>query len=85
MTDKNVNPDDDQADEVMQLSAKGLGVKSAPQNLTYSAPTEDGDVEVHGETVEDDSPESEARRAANSKNKARQKAKQQRKSRKNNR
>ncbi|MBD8607822.1 preprotein translocase subunit SecA [Aeromicrobium sp. CFBP 8757] len=83
--DVQVEENDDEADEVMQLSAKGLGVKSAPQNLTYSAPTEDGDVEVHGETVEDDSPESEARRVANSKNKARQKAKQQRKSRKNNR
>ncbi len=83
--DVQVEEADDDADEVMQLSAKGLGVKSAPQNLTYSAPTEDGDVEVHGETVEDDSPESEARRVANSKNKARQKAKQQRKSRKNNR
>jgi preprotein translocase subunit SecA len=77
--------EDDDADEVMQLSAKGLGVKSAPQNLSYSAPTEDGDVEVHGETVEQDSPESEARRAANAKTRARQKAKQQRKSRKNNR
>lgn len=83
--DVQVEEADDDADEVMQLSAKGLGVKSAPQNLTYSAPTEDGDVEVHGETVEEDSPESEARRVANSKNKARQKAKQQRKSRKNNR
>ncbi|WP_200938352.1 preprotein translocase subunit SecA [Aeromicrobium sp. Root472D3] len=83
--DVQVEENDDEADEVMQLSAKGLGVKSAPQNLTYSAPTEDGDVEVHGETVEDDSPESEARRVANSKNKARQKSKQQRKSRKNNR
>ncbi|WP_445206752.1 preprotein translocase subunit SecA [Aeromicrobium fastidiosum] len=83
--DVQVEESDDEADEVMQLSAKGLGVKSAPQNLTYSAPTEDGDVEVHGETVEDDSPESEARRVANSKNKARQKSKQQRKSRKNNR
>jgi preprotein translocase subunit SecA len=77
--------DDDDADEVMQLSAKGLGVKSAPQNLSYSAPSEDGDVEVHGEIAEEDSPESEARRLANSKNKSRQKAKQQRKSRKNNR
>ncbi|MCW2829833.1 MAG: preprotein translocase subunit SecA, partial [Aeromicrobium sp.] len=72
-------------DEALQLSAKGLGVKSAPQALSYSAPSEDGDVEVRGETVEADSPESEARRAANAKNRARQKAKQQRKSRKNNR
>jgi preprotein translocase subunit SecA len=71
--------------EAMQLSAKGLGVKSSPQALSYSAPSEDGDVEVHGETVEEDTPESEARRVANVKNRARQKAKQQRKSRKNNR
>ncbi|KAA1378269.1 preprotein translocase subunit SecA [Aeromicrobium fastidiosum] len=77
--------EDDDADEVMQLSAKGLGVKSAPQNLSYSAPSEDGDVEVHGETVEEESPETEARRVANAKNRARQKTKQQRKSRKNNR
>jgi preprotein translocase subunit SecA len=71
--------------EAMQLSAKGLGVKSSPQALSYSAPSEDGDVEVHGETVEEDTPESEARRVTNVKNRARQKAKQQRKSRKNNR
>lgn len=78
--------DDDDADEALQLSAKGLGVKSAPQNLSYSAPSEDGDVEVRGETMDDDDePETEARRAANAKNRARQKAKQQRKSRKNNR
>ena len=78
--------DDDDDDEALQLVAKGLGVKSAPKALSYSAPSEDGDVEVHGESpVDDDSPESEARRAANAKNRARQKAKQQRKSRKNNR
>jgi preprotein translocase subunit SecA len=72
-------------DEALQLSAKGLGVKSSPQALSYSAPSEDGEAEVRGDTVEEDSPESEARRAANAKNRARQKAKQQRKSRKNNR
>ena len=72
-------------DEALQVSAKGLGVKSAPTNLSYSAPSEDGEAEVHGETIEEDSPESEARRAANAKNKARQKSKQQRKSRKSNR
>ncbi|NRQ51523.1 preprotein translocase subunit SecA [Aeromicrobium sp. YC3-14] len=72
-------------DETMQLTAKGLGVKSAPQALSYSAPSEDGEPEVRGETITEDSPEAEARRAANAKNKSRQKAKQQRKSRKNNR
>ncbi|WP_455423614.1 preprotein translocase subunit SecA [Aeromicrobium wangtongii] len=78
--------EDDEDDEALQLSAKGLGVKSAPQALSYSAPSEDGEAEVRGETlVEEESPESEARRQANAKNKARQKAKQQRKSRKNNR
>ncbi|MET0929296.1 MAG: preprotein translocase subunit SecA, partial [Aeromicrobium sp.] len=83
--DVQVEVDDSAAEaEAMQLSAKGLGVKSS-QVLSYSAPSEDGEAEVHGETVEEDSPESEARRAANAKNRARQKAKQQRKSRKNNR
>jgi preprotein translocase subunit SecA len=74
-----------ESDEAMQLSAKGLGVKSAPKALSYSSPSEDGAAEVHGETAQDDSPESEARRQANAKNRSRQKAKQQRKSRKNNR
>ncbi|QGG42178.1 preprotein translocase subunit SecA [Aeromicrobium yanjiei] len=79
-------PADESADEALQLSAKGLGVKSAPQALAYSAPSEDGDVEVRAEAApEEDSAETEARRAANAKNRARQKAKQQRKSRKNNR
>jgi preprotein translocase subunit SecA len=77
--------DDDADDEALQLSAKGLGVKSAPQALSYSAPSEDGEVEVRGETAEEETPETEARRVANAKNKARQKSKQQRKSRKNNR
>ncbi|WP_456698262.1 preprotein translocase subunit SecA [Aeromicrobium sp. P5_D10] len=77
--------DDDDADEAMQLSAKGLGVKSAPQALTYSSPGEDGDAEVHAELSDEDPAETEARRQANAKNRARQKAKQQRKSRKNNR
>jgi preprotein translocase subunit SecA len=75
-----------ESDEAMQLSAKGLGVKSAPKALSYSSPSEDGGAEVRGETAaDDDSPESEARRQANAKNRSRQKAKQQRKSRKNNR
>ncbi|MET0953495.1 MAG: hypothetical protein ABWX57_09415, partial [Aeromicrobium sp.] len=72
--------------EAMQLSAKGLGVKSAPKALSYSSPSEVGEAEVRGETAaDDDSPESEARRQANAKNRSRQKSKQQRKSRKNNR
>jgi preprotein translocase subunit SecA len=33
------------------VRAKGLGVPRAPQNLTYSAPDEIGEVEVRGETV----------------------------------
>ncbi|WP_199907039.1 preprotein translocase subunit SecA [Aeromicrobium chenweiae] len=80
-------PAAEEDDEALQLTAKGLGVKSAPQALSYSAPSEDGDVEVRGETApaEEDTAETEARRAANAKNRARQKAKQQRKSRKNNR
>jgi preprotein translocase subunit SecA len=78
--------DEADADEALQVSAKGLGVKSAPQALSYSAPSEDGEVEVRGEVAEDDdAAEPDARRVANAKNRARQKAKQQRKSRKNNR
>ena len=33
------------------IRAKGLGVPQAPQNLTYTAPSEDGEAEVRGETV----------------------------------
>src|SRR3546814_9996089 len=40
---------EDADDEALQVSAKGLGVKSAPQALSYSSPSEDGDAEVHGE------------------------------------
>ena len=70
-----------------QLTAKGLGGEKKPQALSYSAPSEDGEAEVRGETAtaSADTSEAEARRQANAKNKARQKAKQQRKSRKNNR
>jgi preprotein translocase subunit SecA len=75
----------DEAEQELELSAKGLGVRSAPKALSYSAPSEDGDVEVRGEDAEEDPAETEARRQANAKNRARQKAKQQRKSRKNNR
>ena len=70
-----------------QLLAKGLGGEKKKQQLSYSAPSEDGEPEVHAGLDEDggDPAEIEARRQANAKNKARQKAKQQRKSRKNNR
>ncbi|MGA8988539.1 MAG: preprotein translocase subunit SecA [Aeromicrobium sp.] len=74
-----------EAESEPQLTAKGLGGEKKQQSLSYSAPSEDGEVEVRGETVAEDTVESEARRAANTKNRARQKAKQQRKSRKNNR
>ncbi len=33
------------------ISAKGLDRPKTPTNLTYSAPSEDGEAEVHGETV----------------------------------
>ncbi|MGB9012255.1 MAG: preprotein translocase subunit SecA [Aeromicrobium sp.] len=70
-----------------QLLAKGLGGEKKKQQLSYSAPSEDGEPEVHAGHDDDggDPAEIEARRQANAKNKARQKAKQQRKSRKNNR
>ncbi|MDR7086231.1 preprotein translocase subunit SecA [Aeromicrobium panaciterrae] len=70
-----------------QLTAKGLGGEKKQQALSYSAPSEDGEAEVRGDSASAsaETPEAEARRQANAKNKARQKAKQQRKSRKNNR
>ena len=72
-----------------QLNLKGVGEKK-PQQLSYSAPSEDGDAEVLSSNAASDAGSdtaeaAEARRQANAKNKARQKAKQQRKSRKNNR
>ena len=69
-----------------QVTAKGLGGEKKPQALSYSAPSEDGEVEVRADDAPAaDSSEAEARRQANSKNRARHKAKQQRKSRRNNR
>ena len=72
-----------------QLTAKGLGGEKKQQALTYSSPSEDGEAEVRGESASvgdsSDAEAAEARRQANLKNRARQKAKQQRKSRKNNR
>ncbi len=34
-----------------RVSAKGLGTQQRPQQLSYSAPSETGDAEVHGETA----------------------------------
>ncbi len=70
-----------------QLTAKGLDGEKKKQALSYSAPSEDGEAEVRGDSpaASAETPEAEARRQANAKAKARQKAKQQRKSRKNNR
>ena len=71
------------------LTAEGLGGEKKQQALTYSSPSEDGEAEVRGESASvgdsSDAEAAEARRQANLKNRARQKAKQQRKSRKNNR
>ncbi|WP_166133196.1 preprotein translocase subunit SecA [Nocardioides ochotonae] len=37
-----------------QIKAKGLEAPRPPQNLTYSAPSEDGEAEVHAEAVDDE-------------------------------
>jgi preprotein translocase subunit SecA len=68
-----------------QLFAKGLQESKPAQNLSYSAPTEDGEVEVRGETDSPDASELDRQRQVKAKNRNRQKAKQQRKSRKKNR
>ncbi|GAA1736813.1 preprotein translocase subunit SecA [Aeromicrobium alkaliterrae] len=68
--------------EAPQVSAKGVETRTE-QKLAYSAPSEDGEAEVHTEDADAGDPE--VRRQQNAKDKARQKAKQQRKSRKNNR
>ena len=39
------------AQQAPHISAKGLDTPQKPSNLTYSAPSEDGQAEVHGETV----------------------------------
>ncbi len=72
-------PADDE--EHPHLQAKGLEPKGE-QKLSYSAPSEDGDVEVHSETEE---PAGDKQRQANQKSKARQKSKAARQSRKRNR
>jgi preprotein translocase subunit SecA len=63
--------------------AKGLEARKQ-QNLSYSAPSENGESAYAADTGADEA-EADVRRQANVKNKARQKAKQQRKSRKKNR
>ncbi len=72
-------PTDDE--EHLHLQAKGLEPKGE-QKLSYSAPSEDGDVEVHSDTEE---PAADKQRQANQKSKARQKSKAARQSRKRNR
>ena len=67
-----------------QVAAKGLGERKE-QALSYSAPSESGDAEVHGDQAAADIGDNVNRQHANAKNKARQKGKQQRKSRKKNR
>ncbi len=69
-------PTDDE--EHPHLQAKGLEPKGE-QKLSYSAPSEDGDVEVHSDTEE---PAGDKQRQANQKSKARQKSKAARQSRK---
>jgi preprotein translocase subunit SecA len=71
-------------EEQPHLQAKGLEPRSAAaeQKLSYSAPSEDGDVEVHTDGEE---PVGERQRQAKQKSKARQKSKAQRQSRKRNR
>ena len=71
-------------EEQPHLQAKGLEPRSgsAEQKLSYSAPSEDGDVEVHTDGEE---PPAERQRQAKQKSKARQKSKAQRQSRKRNR
>ena len=69
----------------LQLQANGLQQRKSAQKLSYSAPTEGGEVEVRGETSGADASELDRQRQVKAKNRNRQKAKQQRKSRKKNR
>ncbi|HYH72391.1 MAG TPA: SEC-C domain-containing protein, partial [Nocardioides sp.] len=39
-----------------QIRAKGLDKPSRPQNLSYTAPAEDGEAEVHAEAAASDDP-----------------------------
>ena len=67
------------------IKAKGIEPEKPAQQLAYSAPSEDGEPEVHTETTAVDDEANERQRTLNAKNKARQKAKAQRQSRKRNR
>ena len=70
----------------LQLQGKGLQQRKSAQKLSYSAPSEGGDVEVRADEDTGGDPGVQQRqRQTNVKNKNRQKAKQQRKSRKKNR
>ena len=44
-------PDGDRPREAPHIRAKGLDQPKQPQNLSYSAPAEDGDVEVRSEAA----------------------------------
>jgi preprotein translocase subunit SecA len=44
-------PAADSPRDAPQIRAKGLTVPKQPQNLSYSAPSEDGEIEVKGTTV----------------------------------
>lgn len=75
----------DETHDHPHVQAKGLEPKaasSAGQKLSYSAPSEDGQVEVHSD---DEDPAADKQRQAKQKSKARQKTKAQRQSRKRNR
>jgi preprotein translocase subunit SecA len=71
----------DETHDHPHVQAKGLEPK-AEQKLSYSAPSEDGDVEVR---ADDEDPGADKQRQAKQKSKARQKTKAQRQSRKRNR
>ncbi|MGQ2910758.1 preprotein translocase subunit SecA [Aeromicrobium sp.] len=71
----------DETHDHPHVQAKGLEPK-AEQKLSYSAPSEDGDVEVR---ADDEDPAADKQRQAKQKSKARQKTKAQRQSRKRNR
>ncbi len=75
----------DETHDHPHVQAKGLEPKSASstgQKLSYSAPSQDGDVEVR---ADDEDPAADKQRQAKQKSKARQKTKAQRQSRKRNR
>ncbi len=77
--------EDGEGDDGTHVSAKGLESDSAPRDLTYSAPSEDGSAVVVGASASDSDDEGDKARQTAAKNKARQKAKAQKQSRKRNR